>query len=429
MSVPDLAGHEWLALGIFMAGLVAFTLEERLLIHKAATAMILAPALWVLYALSTSEDVEEQVYASTADMVGIFLFLFSAMGLVGILDRYGFFDVIKNWLYRRSLGDLAQFWLVSIITFAMSAILDNLTTTLVMVAVANEFFKGSNRLVVISMLVIAANAGGALSPIGDVTTIMIWGEGKFAWWEVIAYASLPSATKFLVTGFLLSRKLTGNTADVPIEKELNLTKGDKLVVIYILSCFSLPLAATAIGVAPFLLLGGGYGIALAITGSHLGQKEEEETSLAKRIEDLLGRIEFASLAFFAGILLAVGALEHMGVLDAVVTTIIGRDPSTTSLASSAVVLGLLSAMVDNVPLTAIALNTIHVDNPEIWSLLAFCVGTGGSHLIIGSAAGVVAMDKSGGDVTFWTYVRIATLPVFIGYVAGVAVWVAQFNLV
>lgn len=417
---------QWLALALFLGAIVAIIFEHHFLVPKAATALTLAAVLWVMRSLSSDADTEREAMEAAAEVVGIFLFLFSAMLLVEVLRHYKFFDVIRRWLYSKGYGNRQQFIVISIIAFVLSAILDNLTTTLVMITVAERFFLGRNKVVVAAGIVMAANAGGAFSPIGDVTTIMLWVAGKYSAGQVVAHTFLPSLTSFIVTVVLLARLVTNGangSDDSTEELEIVLTRSEKVVIGMSLGCFSLPLVATMLDLPPFLGLMGGLGV-VWLTVEQLKGRMDHETHLQADIDRLLKDVEYASLAFFAGILLSVDALNVLGVLEQSTHVLLGNDPSNSRIAVSMIGLGWLSAVVDNVPLTALAMDAIPTHDSGLWSLLAFTVGTGGSHLIVGSAAGVVAMSKVR-ELDSVTYIKLATFPVLVGYVAGVLVWAMQ----
>lgn len=421
---------QWLALALFLGAIIAIIFEHHMLVPKAATALIAALVLWLIRAVTAdgSADVEHEVMEIAAEVVGIFLFLFAAMLIVQVLTHYKFFVLVRRWLFDRGFDDQKQFLAIGLISFFLSAALDNLTTTLVMVEVARRFFTGRNSLVTVASIVVAANAGGAFSPIGDVTTIMLWVEGKFSAGEVVVNTFLPSIVSFIVTELLLSRLISGNTADATEELEVSLATSEKVVIGLCLGCFSLPVIAHVVfGLPPFLGIMGGLGV-VWLTVEQLKGRTNNQTHLEADIEVLLQKVEYPSLAFFAGMILSVGALMTLGVLGEMANVLLGDDPSEGRIVGSMVLLGWISAGVDNIPLTAIAIDTIATEDSALWSLLAFTVGTGGSHLITGSAAGVVAMGQMK-ELGSTTYFKLATLPVFIGYLAGVLVWVVQHNIV
>lgn len=420
---------QWVALALFLGALVLIIFEHHLLVPKAATALVLAFTLWTMHTVTSDADTEHEVMEAAAEVVGIFLFLFAAMLLVEVLRHYKFFDIIRQWLYSKGYRDRKQFVVIVVISFFLSAILDNLTTTLVMITVAERFFVGRNKIVAGAGIIVAANAGGAFSPIGDVTTIMLWVAGKFSAAEVVINTFVPSLASFAVTTVLLARLVSdeNGSSDSTEELEISLTRSERVVIGMSLGCFALPLVATMLDLPPFLGLMGGLGLVWLLV-EQLKGRTSHETHIQADIEQLLKDVEYASLAFFAGILLAVDALNVLGVLEEVASLLLGDNPSDGRIAVSMVGLGWLSAVVDNVPLTALAIDAIPTENSGLWSLLAFTVGTGGSHLVVGSAAGVVAMSKVK-EMDSITFIKLATFPVLIGYVAGVLVWVIQYQIV
>ncbi|MCI0532799.1 sodium:proton antiporter NhaD [bacterium] len=425
----------------FVIGYIFITLEHRYHLHKAITAAALGAFLWIVIALGGGE-VEHATEIIGAEIFGLIIFLLAAMTLVEILIHYRFFDFIRSKILKLGLDDYRQLWVIGIISFFLSAVIDNLTATLVMLAVATRFFKGQNLLIAAAGIVIAANAGGAWSPIGDITTIMLWIAEKFTVGEIIAWGFFPSAAIFAVSMFFLGRGIKRDTRDA-IEEKITLSRSEWIIISLALLSFPLPVMVHSIGLQPYfgLVFGLGIvGIAIAITRGLLQKKMQSlhhdeaatlvasaspETHLTADIEKNLARTDIAALLFFAGILLAVGALGHIGVLDSISHALLGADPGLSRFFVGNAVLGIFSAIVDNIPLTAAAMEIIKVTDPAIWVLLALAVGTGGSLLVIGSAAGVVAMGKVK-DLTFFKYVSIATLPALFGYAAGLGVWLVQY---
>jgi Na+/H+ antiporter NhaD/arsenite permease-like protein len=295
-----------------------------------------------------------------------------------------------------------------------------------MVQIARRFFKGKNLLVAAGAIVVAANAGGAFSPVGDVTTIMIWLAGKFTAAEIILWGFLPSLTIYLVSTFFFARQIEGDTTDEkPTYEAVLLTRAEKIVIGAAFASFTLPPLAHLIGLPPFMGVLLGVGIVGLIVGWFANTQPHEETHLSMDIEKLLGKIDITSLLFFIGILFAVGALGFLGVLEQISNGLFGESPADSRLIFGSVVLGAVSAIFDNIPLTAAALDILQTADFRIWVLLAICVGTGGSMLVIGSAAGVVAMGMVK-ELTFKQFLKIATVPALVGYVAGIFVWYLQY---
>jgi len=414
---------------IFVAGYALITLEHHWKVNKSITATALAAVLWALIALSGSDHhlVEEAIHHISGETFSLIVFLLAAMTLVEILVHYRFFDLLRAKLFALGLEDKAQLVLIGTIAFTLSGIIDNLTATIVMIQIARRFFSGKNLLVAAGAIVVAANAGGAFSPIGDVTTIMIWLAGKFTALEVIMWGFLPSLTIFAVSTFLFVRQIEGDTKDEkPVTYEtVSLSRSEKVVIVSAFLSFTLPPLAHFVGLPPFMGLLFGVGMVGLIIGFFANTKSDSNSHLSMEIEKLIGKIDMTSLLFFIGILFAVGALSFLGILEIISNSLFGENPEVSRLIAGSVLLGIFSAILDNIPLTAAALEILQTTDPRLWVLLAICVGTGGSMLVIGSAAGVVAMGMVK-DLSFTKYLKIAALPAILGYFAGIAVWYAQY---
>lgn len=428
---------------IFIVGYLLIAFEHKWNLHKALTAGALGGFLWLLIA-STESGVfdSSSVHALGGEIFGLIMFLLAAMTLIEILAHYRFFDFVRSRLLGLGFDDRKQLWVIATVAFFLSALIDNLTTAIVMIEIARRFFKDKNMLIAAASIVIAANAGGAWSPIGDVTTIMLWLADKFSSVEVITWGFLPALALFGVSTLLLARRISGDTPDI-IDEAIVLSRSEKAVIGGVFLSFPLPLVFSQLGLEPYfgLLFGlGAVGILIALfrnTVSYPAPDTEEDyiglkdippsTHLTADLEKSLARIDMASLLFFAGILLSVGALEHLGILAWLSHALLGSDPSILRLVVGNTSLGAFSAIVDNIPLTAAAIDIIHVVDPAIWVLLALAVGTGGSMLVIGSAAGVVAMGRIR-ELTFTNYIRYATLPAAVGYLVAIGIWCAQYAL-
>ena len=361
-----------LVIVVFMVGYVFITLEHRYRLHKALTAAALGALLWLIVAFREGEAVKETVEKLGAEIFGLVFFLLAAMTLVEILVHYRFFDWIRARLLSLGLDDYRQLWVIGVVTFFLSAVIDNLTATLVMVAISMRFFDGENLLRAGAVVVIAANAGGAWSPIGDVTTIMLWLEEKYTATEIMRWTFLPSAALFLVSTAMLCHGIRRDSRDVP-EEAVRLERSEKFIIGTALGSFPLPLLFSQLGLEPYfgLLFGlGAVGILIALfrlsSMKITGVREVNEdvlpqlygshrTHLTSDIERKLAQIDIASLLFFAGILLAVGALEHLGILETVSHALLGEEPSVARFVVGIGALGALSAIVDNIPLTAAAI--------------------------------------------------------------------------
>jgi Na+/H+ antiporter NhaD/arsenite permease-like protein len=415
----------------FVIGYIIITLEHHWRVNKSITATALAAILWAGIALSGADHdlVETAIHHLSGETFSLIVFLLAAMTLVEILVHYRFFDLLRVKLFSLGLKDSAQLVLISAIAFILSAIIDNLTTTIVMVQIARRFFKGKNLLIAAGAIVVAANAGGAFSPVGDVTTIMIWLAGKFTAAEIILWGFLPSLAIYLVSMMLFLRQIKGDsTDDTPTTYEtVTLTTSEKVVIGATFASFTLPPLAHFFGLPPFMGLLFGVGVVGLLVGWLANTAGAKESHLAMEIEKLLAKLDITSLLFFIGILFAVGALGFLGILDHISHYVFGENPADSRLIAGSILLGAVSAILDNIPLTAAALDILQTTDFRIWVLLAICVGTGGSMLVIGSAAGVVAMGMVK-ELSFSQYVKIAAVPAAVGYVAGIIVWYLQYLL-
>ena len=411
---------------LFGAGYLLITLEHRFNLHKAVTATALGSGLWILIAFLQGHAAEVALEAVASEIFGLIVFLLAAMTLVEILIHYRFFDLVYVHLKRLHLTDIHQFWLVGIIAFFLSAVIDNLTTTIVMLQIARRFFGGKNLLVAAAGIVIAANAGGAFSPIGDVTTIMLWLAGKFTALEIMSWGFVPALSLFFVSSFLLSKKLEKDTTDTEEgdSEGFSLLRSERLVIFSAFLSFTFPVVAHFFGLPPYIGLLFGIGLVGALV-TFFTKIRTHQSHLSLDVEKILKRTDLASILFFIGILLAVAALKHLGILAEISSTVFGSNPSLFGYILGNSFLGVFSAIVDNIPLTAAAIDIVHSTDPAIWSLLAIAVGTGGSLLVVGSAAGVVAMGILK-EITFKNYFQVATLPALFGYIVGIGVWYVQY---
>ena len=416
---------------VFIIGYVIITLEHHWHVNKSVTATAIAAILWGAISLfgADHDALEVAIHHLSGETFSLVVFLLSAMTLVEILVHYRFFDWLRIKLFALGLEDKQQLILVSAIAFVLSAIIDNLTTTIVMVQIARRFFKGKNLLVAAGAIVVAANAGGAFSPVGDVTTIMLWLAGKFTAAQIILWGFLPALAIYLVSMFFFTRQIVGDSIDdKPATHEMvSFTVSEKVIIGATFASFALPPLAHFVGLPPFMGLMFGVGVVGLMVAWFANTSPDRESHLAMEIEKLLGKLDISSLLFFIGILFAVGALGYLGILEFISNNLFGENPADIRLIAGSIFLGVFSAILDNIPLTAAAIDILHTTDFRIWVLLAICVGTGGSMLVIGSAAGVVAMGMVK-ELSFKQYLHIAAFPAAIGYVAGIGVWYAQYLL-
>lgn len=414
----------------FVLGYVLITLEQKFSTHKTAVALTMGGVLWLLAALQVhGEELSHAISHTGAEIFSVVAFLLAAMALIEILVHYRLFDLVRDRLIRLKFNDSQQFLVILTITFFFSAVLDNIAITIAMLQIARRFFTGKNMVLAAAGIVVAANAGGAWSPIGDITTIMLWLADKFTAFEVIRYAFLPSFVLFAVTTFFLYRKLERDSGDTREKGDLvKLSGGEKLVVTSALASFSLPLIVSFAGLPPYLGLLLGLGITwLIIEFAKRWSKNSDPTHMSVNIEKLLQTVDLASVKYIMGILLAVGALSTLGVLLWLSHAVVPPGADESSLVGIVMGMGLVSGIVDNASLIAIAIKTLPMYDPELWSLAAVAAGNGGSLMVIASAAGVVAMGNFK-QLTVSAYLKLATLPVLAGLVASYLVWAVQYYL-
>ncbi len=423
-----------LLISIFVIAYAAIAFEHPIKINKSASALLGAGLLWSVYALMMGDGghVSDHLGETLIGTAQIVFFLMGAMTIVEVIDAHDGFDVVTARIRTTSLS--ALMWLVCVATFFMSAVLDNLTTTIVMVSLMKKLLdKREERLLFAGMIVIAANAGGAWSPIGDVTTTMLWIGGQITASSIMGALILPSLINLLVPLALVSYRLRGKTVVEPqqdpnhpegagtSERERNIMFFLGLGVL-----IAVPAFKTITHLPPFMGVLLGLGILWLVGDLLHGNKTEEEREHLN-LTSALNRIDMASIVFFIGILLAVATLEHSGILPALASwldTTVGRQDLIVML------IGIVSAIVDNVPLVAAAIGMYSLEqygpNAFLWQFLAYCAGTGGSILIIGSAAGVAAMGLE--RIDFVWYVKNISLLAIGGYFAGALVYIVQVTL-
>jgi Na+/H+ antiporter NhaD/arsenite permease-like protein len=416
---------------LFVLGYAAIALEHSLKINKAASALLTGVLCWTVYILNSGDKklVEHQLAEHLSDISSILFFLLGAMVIVELVDAHDGFDLVTQRIRTTSRRRLL--WLVGFITFFLSPMLDNLTTTIVMVSLVRKLVADRNdRLLLAGVIVIAANAGGAWSPIGDVTTTMLWIGGQITAANIVKVLFLPSLVCLLLPLFLLSRKMRGNVR-VPEKEEVSLQNStpferNAVFGIGIGALLFVPIFKTVTHLPPYMGMLLGLGAMWVLTEMIHSKKDEIEKG-PRSVNHALRKVDTPSILFFLGILVAIAALESIGTLHHLAEWL---DRSVGNVTAIGVLIGFLSAVVDNVPLVAAAQGMYSLDTypPDhfFWELIAYCSGTGGSTLIIGSAAGVAAMGME--NISFFWYLRRISLLAALGYLAGVAVYVAQTAL-
>jgi len=413
---------------LFILGYVAIVMEHPLRINKAASAIITGVICWSIYALGSGnkEHVSEALLVNLGEVSGILFFLLGAMVIVELIDAHDGFEIVVERIQTTNKRKLV--WVIGFITFFLSAILDNLTTSIVMVSLLRKIIKDDkDRLLFAGLVIIAANAGGAWSPIGDVTTTMLWIGGQITPVNIIIKSILPSLVCFIVPAFFISRKLTGNFPinDDPGKAMITSSRVDRNAVFFVgvAALVFVPVFKTVTHLPPFMGILFGLGILWIITEMiHSGKDEGERGILS--VNHALRKIDTPSILFFLGILLSIGALQATGILGNLaqwMNETIGNFNIITLLT------GFLSAIVDNVPLVAAAQGMYSQGqfptDHFFWSFLAYCAGTGGSMLIIGSAAGIAVMGME--RISFFWYLKKIAWLALIGYLSGALVFLLQ----
>ncbi len=417
-----------LILIIFLAGYLAITAEHTIRINKAAIALLTGVSCWTLYTF-TQQDVHlvsHQLAAHVGEISGILFFLMGAMAIVELIDAHDGFDIITSRITTRNKRKLL--WLLATITFFLSAVLDNLTTTIVMVSLVRKLFPASDtRLLFVSVVVIAANAGGAWSPIGDVTTTMLWIGGQITSTATITHLIIPSIVCTVVPLALISIRLKGEVEHMPAAGALHLqTSGRDRNLVFatgLLSLMFVPVFKSITHLPPYMGILGALGVLWVITELiHAGKDERDKDRFS--VLYALRKIDMPSILFFLGILLAIGVLQHTGVLTATAQWL---DHHVGNINLVVIIIGFLSAIVDNVPLVAAAMGmydiTVYPTDSYFWQFLAYSAGTGGSILIIGSAAGVAAMGIE--KINFMWYLKHISWLALVGFLAGAGVFILQ----
>ncbi len=415
----------------FIIGYSAIIFEHTIKIDKAAVALMTGVLCWTLYAFSDTpmDTVEHHLIEKFAESAQILFFLLGAMTIVELIDAHEGFDIIVSRVKTRKKVSLL--WIIGILSYFLSSVLDNLTTTIVMISFIRKLVNDrEDKLLLASIIVIAANAGGSWSPIGDVTTTMLWIGKQVTTAKLMEYVFLPSVICLIVPLLIVSFRMKGNLEPMDVSNDIkvkveSLSEKHKTIVFFlgIGALIFVPIFKTITHLPPFMGMLLSLGVMWAITElMHSDKDQTDKTALS--VKSALERVDTPSIMFFVGILLAVGALESTGILRGWaewLTQTIGNQSII------AVVIGLISAIVDNVPLVAASMGMYSLEqfpqDDKFWHLIAYCAGTGGSILIIGSAAGVAAMGME--RIEFFWYVKRISLLAALGYFAGAAAFILE----
>lgn len=413
-------------------GYAAIALEHPLKINKAATALITGVLCWTIFALYAN-DKQAPAHLLTenlGEVAGILFFLMGAMTIVELIDAHDGFEIITTRINTTSKRKLV--WIIGFITFFLSAVLDNLTTTIVLISLLRIIIpEKKDRLLFAGLVIISANAGGAWSPIGDVTTTMLWIGGQITAGSIIVHTILPSLVCFLIPAFIISRQVKGNAErieETAEKKEFSNTQRERNTVFWVGvgSLLFVPVFKTVTHLPPYMGVLLGLGVMWVITEMIHSEKDEAERGQLS-VNHALRKIDTPSILFFLGILLSIAALQATGVLN---NLAIAMNNSIGNIKIITLSIGLMSAVVDNVPLVAAAQGMYGLEQYPtghfFWEFLAYCAGTGGSCLIIGSAAGVAAMGLE--KIEFFWYMKKIGWLALIGYLAGAGAFILQHYL-
>ena len=428
----------------FVIGYFFIAIESVTKINKAAIALLMFVVCWTIFMIDPASLVPALASVDHSQMANAvskiieehlgetgttLFFLMGAMTIVELVDQNGGFNFVKDTLKTKSKRSLL--WRIAIMTFILSAILDNLTTSIVMIMILRKLVKErKDRVIYASLVIIAANSGGAFSPIGDVTTIMLWNKGVITAAGVITEVLIPSIISMVIPAYVLSLSLKGELVVPEANKAANadedyLTASQRKLIFFlgVGGLIFVPIFKTITHLPPFVGILLVLGILWTVTESMYRHLEHDDSDgMQKRVSRMLTRIDMSTILFFLGILMAVGALQTIGALaqlgEGLNVWFDGNHYLVTGI------IGVLSSIVDNVPLVAgcmgmypvQAVGDMAVDG-IFWQLLAYCAGVGGSMLIIGSAAGVVVMGLE--KITFGWYMKHISWVAFLGYIAGI----------
>jgi Na+/H+ antiporter NhaD/arsenite permease-like protein len=434
-------------LAVFLLGYVLIATEHNVKIDKAATALFIGVACWALMVTGYAEPLphwlseittmgknhffSERLAHHIEEISGILLFLMGAMTIVEIIDAHDGFKLITDRITTKKKSQLL--WVIALLTFFLSAALDNLTTAIVMISLLRKLIPDQpTRWLFSGVVVIAANAGGAWSPIGDVTTTMLWIGGQISTLPLMQHLFLPSLISLIIPVFIIAFQLKGNLVSPDISNAAPVARKEQLIalILGLGGLLAVPIFKQLTHLPPFMGIMLSLGILWIATDLMHGRKLDEEKSRFTALH-ALRKIDMPSILFFLGILLAVGALQEIGLLS---NAAIWLKEQLNNPYAINLTIGLLSAIIDNVPLVAASIGmypiteisadawaNYFVQDGVFWEFLAYCAGTGGSILIIGSAAGVAVMGLE--KIDFGWYLKKISLWALIGYLSGGLVYI------
>jgi len=416
---------------IFVIGYLLITLEQLIKINKAAIALITAVLCWTAIITNSNDTVHviaglSKQIASTSEIV---FFLLGAMTIVELIDAHDGFQSITDKIKTTNKSKLI--WTLSIISFSLSAVLDNLTTTIVMVSILNKLIQDKKtKWLLLGLVIIAANAGGAWSPIGDVTTTMLWIGGQITPLNIIKETFIASVVCMIIPTLIINYQIKGNIEIKHKDdqnSDLSLTERNLILFTGIAALLFVPVFKTLTHLPPYMGVLLSLGILWIVTELiHKSKEADEKHSLS--VSNALRKIDTPSILFFLGILMSIASLEYIEVLPQLAKAL---DKAAGNINVVAICIGFLSSVFDNVPLVAALQSMYGLDqyptDHYFWELLAYCAGTGGSCLIIGSAAGVAVMGME--KIDFFWYLKNISWIAVIGFLSGAAFFIIENEII
>ena len=428
---------------LFALGYMCIALEHRIKIDKSATALAMFAVIWSVYALASGDaDTGSKLLEHLGSTCETLVFLIGAMTIVDLIDRNGGFSIITDHITSRN--KITLLWTLAFITFFMSAVLDNMTTTIIMIMMLRKLVPTlRDRWIYAGVIIIAANTGGAWSPIGDVTTIMLWMRGNVTAGSLILYLMVPCLVSMVIPVVMAMRKLRGGTLMLPqVEAATPLPRGvgkrfsRGVLCLGVAGLLFVPVFKSLTGLPPYVGMMLSLGVVWIVTEWIYGHRKLNISEDSKhRVSQIVKNIDMPTILFFLGILMSVAGLQTAGILSDTANLL---DRSIHEVFTITSIIGVLSSVIDNVPLVAACIGMYPMPDvaaiaasadpayaqlfaPDglFWMLLSYCAGVGGSILIIGSAAGVVAMGLE--RIDFAWYLKNISLMAFVGYVAGIVV--------
>lgn len=428
---------------LFALGYMCIALEHRIKIDKSATALAMFAVIWSVYALASGDaDTGSKLLEHLGSTCETLVFLIGAMTIVDLIDRNGGFSIITDHITSRN--KITLLWTLAFITFFMSAVLDNMTTTIIMIMMMRKLVPTlRDRWIYAGVIIIAANTGGAWSPIGDVTTIMLWMRGNVTAASLILYLMVPCLVSMVIPVVMAMRKLRGGTLMLPqVEAATPLPRGvgkrfsRGVLCLGVAGLLFVPVFKSLTGLPPYVGMMLSLGVVWIVTEWIYGHRKLNISEDSKhRVSQIVKNIDMPTILFFLGILMSVAGLQTAGILSDTANFL---DRSIHEVFTITSIIGVLSSVIDNVPLVAACIGMYPMPDvaaiaasadpayaqlfaPDglFWLLLSYCAGVGGSILIIGSAAGVVAMGLE--RIDFAWYLKNISLMAFVGYMAGIVV--------